>query len=103
MTSVHRIPRPTFVTIGQTPLLIGRETGGACRDDLPGGRSGKFFLKRLDRGIKSDRTTRVCRSSDGLWRIKDDLRFINIRVDPLARGRADHVKRKTLRNQRVYA
>ena len=38
-----------------------------------------------------------------LGRVKGDLGFIDIEGDSLARGRADRVERKTLRNQRVYA
>jgi hypothetical protein len=40
---VHRISRPTFVTIAKRPSLIGRETGQARKGDLPVGASEKIF------------------------------------------------------------
>ena len=39
--------RPAFVTIASRPS--GDETGRACRDDLPDGESGIFFVGGLDR------------------------------------------------------
>ena len=45
---VHRIPRPTSVTIAIRPSC-GRGTGRGHKDDLPDGRSEIFLRKGLDR------------------------------------------------------
>jgi hypothetical protein len=44
---VHRIPRPTLVTIAKRPSCE-RGTARACRDDLPDRHSEIFFVSRLD-------------------------------------------------------
>ncbi|THD53751.1 MAG: hypothetical protein E8A46_10225 [Bradyrhizobium sp.] len=44
---VHRIPHPTFVTTAKRPSDRGG-TGRVCRDDLPDGESGIFFMEGLD-------------------------------------------------------
>jgi hypothetical protein len=49
---VHRIPRPTSVTIAKRPSWRARD-GEACRNDLPDGESEKFFADGLDRPRKS--------------------------------------------------
>jgi hypothetical protein len=53
-TSVHRIPCPTFVTIGQTPLLSGRD-GGITKGVSSKRRSGIFLLQGLDKMMESPR------------------------------------------------